>query len=170
MPLPPSSYANLFQIAYVTRDLDAALNTLAEVHGVSDFFVAGATLNLTYPPGRTTLKFALAWVGDHEFEVIQPIEDATNIFAPAAAAAPGNLAFHHVCMKIPGTQEDWDAFRASVAQERIVIEGGRDGMRFIYTDERATIGHYLEYIWTNAEFLRANPHRIPPAQRPEAIV
>lgn len=167
MTLPPSSYSNLFQVAYVTRDIDAAVKLLTRLYGVTDFNVGEYTLNLSHPPGKTVLKGALTWVDDHEIEVIEPVEDPAEIFGPALPVAPAVLAFNHFCMRITGTEADWDAFRATIPDEKVMMAGSREGMRFIYTDERETIGHYLEYIWTSSEFLAANPHRIPPSQRPK---
>ncbi len=170
VPLPPSSYSNIFQTAYVTHDIAAAVSTFGKVHGVTGFVVAEFALNLTYPPGHTLLKVGLAWAGDHEIELIEPVEDATGIFASALPPGRDNLAFHHHCMRIPGDHQDWAEFRSSIPDEKIVIAGGREGMRFIYIDERPTIGHYLEYIWTTPEFLRAHPHRIPPSRRVQETI
>jgi hypothetical protein len=38
-------------------------------------------------------------------------------------------------------------------------------MRFVYVDERATLGHYLEYVWMSDEFLAQYPLWIPPSRR-----
>jgi hypothetical protein len=169
MPRGILPYFDIFQTAYVTRDINAAIRIFADVYGGTDFKVFESTLNLSFPDVKTILKVGLFWAGDHEIELIQPIEDQTGVFAPALPQAPANLALHHYCMRVPGELGDWDAFRAKIPQERVVIAGSREGMRFIYTDERPTLGHFLEYFWANDEFLCANPHRIPPSQRSEFL-
>lgn len=158
------TYAGMFQVAYVVRNMDEAVATFARDHGVEGFRVMEFELNLN-PPGKTVLKVALGWVDDHEFELIEPIRDETGVFEPKLPVAPANMVLHHVAARIPGELEDWERFRSAVPDNRVVIEGGRDGMRFIYVDALDTLGHHLEYIWMNDDFLAANPYRIPPSQR-----
>ena len=165
MPLPLTTLSGVFQIAYVVRDMEKAVETLSAAHRIAGFRVAVFELNLSFPKQPTTLKVALGWVDDHEIEMIEPILDGTDIFAPAVPAPPANMAFHHLAMRIHGSLEDWERFRATIADDRVVIAGGREGMRFIYIDVRDTLGHYLEYIWMGPQYLSDCPWRVPPSQR-----
>ena len=60
--------------------------------------------------------------------------------------------FHHVCVKVEGTLEDWDTYFAALGPDRpVVYIGFVEGARFCYTDERDTIGMYVEHIWFSPE-------------------
>lgn len=159
MPDAPTPFSRAFQLAYVTRDMDRAMATIAREHGVTDFTaIPAGALELRIPAHATaSLDVRVAWVGTWQIELIQPLAGTVEIYKAALPANGGSLAFHHVAISVPGDRTAWDRFRAGIPDDRIAIEGGREEMRFIYTDERDTLGHYLEYVWMSESFVEANP-------------
>lgn len=159
---PP--FSRIFQLAYVTRDLAGAQALFAQRHGIRDFTpIPAHDLELHIPAGRlASMDVAVAWTGNWMIELIQPLSGAIELYAPALPR-DGGVGFHHVAAIVPGSREDWERFRATVDEERIAIEGGREHMRFLYLDERDALGHHVEHVWMSAEFIRANPIWAPAA-------
>ena len=99
-------------------------------------------------PGTQTNKFAFIWVGDLQYELIEPVSEFVAIFSPALPA-DDSLRFHHSCMRI----DDWTDFRARVQQQPypVVMEGDTDTLKFLYLDTRELLGHYVDYVWMTDE-------------------
>jgi Glyoxalase/Bleomycin resistance protein/Dioxygenase superfamily len=139
-----------FQNAYVTRDVDKwvdAFQSRAKVSKVLRY--EGSTPVMTPAgPGIQTQKIAFIWVGDLQYELIEPVSGAVDVYRGALPASDG-LQFHHICMRI----DDWDEFRPRVDQQQypVVLEGDNEWLRFLYLDARPFLGHYLEYVWMTQE-------------------
>ena len=164
MVRPVNALAKQFQLAYVTRDLDYAAAMLAEEYGVQGFVVSRFELALTTPPGSASIKVGIAWVDDLQIELIQPIGGNVEIYLHALPEERTRVAFHHVAMWVSGDLDDWDRCRSGIADRKIALEGGREGMRFAYVDERAHLGHFLEYVWMSEHFLQKHPLFLPPSR------
>ena len=99
------------------------------------------------------LRLCVIWIGDTQYELIQPLTDPLGIYANAPAnGAP--IRFHQICMRVEGSWEDFLA--RTKAQDLPVVmwrDMGADKLKFLYIDARATLGHYLEYTWmTDAQW------------------
>jgi Glyoxalase/Bleomycin resistance protein/Dioxygenase superfamily len=149
-----------YQNAYVTRDIDKAVARVtarADVRSVVQF--EATTEVLTAAGTRPhNIKLAFIWVGDLQYEFIEPIAEAVPMFA---TMLPNDdlPRFHHSCARVP----DWDDFRRRVDQQPypVVIEGASGGdLKFLFLDTRDLLGHYLEYTWmTNASWERLGGRR-----------
>ncbi len=157
------------QVAYVTNNMDAAIEAFRCEYDSPGFYVF-TNANSGSDENGEQLKIALARVGGVEIELIEPIGDTAPLFSDVL---PGGdelaIRFHHVCFRIDGPLANWDAHVASLDFERhpIVFKGALgEMMRFIYTDERRTLGHYVEHVWLSpeiyAQILGATP-TYPPA-------
>jgi hypothetical protein len=139
-----------FQNAYVTRDIDKWIKKFNEHAKVDRVMTYEGTTPVTTVdgPGSQTSKLAFIWVGDLQYELIQPVSGDVKIYTDALPDDDA-LKFHHVCMRVP----NWDEFRARADQQPypVVLEGGNDLLRFIYLDARPFLGHYLEYVWMDEE-------------------
>ena len=139
-----------FQNAYVTRDIDKWIKTFSERAKVDKVMTYEGTTEVTTVKGKGTQtnKLAFIWVGDLQYELIQPVSGDVELYKEALPEGDG-LQFHHVCMRVP----EWDEFRARVNEQPypVVLEGGNEFLRFLYLDARAFLGHYLEYVWTTDE-------------------
>ncbi len=93
------------------------------------------------------LRLAFVWIGDVQYELIQPVTDPLGIYANCQSNG-GPLRFHQICMRIEGT---WEGFleRAHAQDLPLVMwrDMGGDNLKFAYIDARSTLGHYLEYTW-----------------------
>jgi glyoxalase/bleomycin resistance protein/dioxygenase superfamily protein len=139
---------NHYQNAYVTRDLDQALAMFRTQYGFDEFKRIEVQVEVETPAGRGTagVKLALGWVGNLQYELIQPVSGLVDVYREAVSDQH-LIRFHHVCMRV----HDWDRFRAELDQP-VVLSGGTPGhLQFVYVDARDTVGHYLEYCWMTPE-------------------
>jgi hypothetical protein len=142
-----------YQNAYVTHDLDKAMALLKERYGLSDFSVFEPDMVLRAPGGekQAGVRVALVWAGGLQLEFIEPgkgYQDHYLPFLPEDVADP-TPRFHHMAVR----RDDLAAMREEIAQLELTmaIEGSVPGLIFIYLDARATLGHYLEYVWASPE-------------------
>jgi Glyoxalase/Bleomycin resistance protein/Dioxygenase superfamily len=143
---------NHYQNAYVTRDIKKAIALFRTQYNFEDFTEFEIANEISTPAGRgiCALKMALGWIGNLQYELIEPVSGMVDIFK---ADLPDEypMRLHHICMRV----NDWDAFRAEVDRRKwpVVIEGsGRGGqLQYIYVDARESLGHYLEYCWMTSE-------------------
>lgn len=83
------------QVAYVVEDLDAAVRHWADVLGVGPWSVwtvgPEATEDATYrgEPARFRFRHALAWSGDLQFELVEPVEGPSIFQDQLLAGGPG---------------------------------------------------------------------------------
>ena len=111
------------------------------------------------------MRVALANIDNMQIEIIQPMGgEMARIYADSLPA-DGNHAnvFHHICVKVDGALEDWDAYFAKLAKERQIVFTLDPGpeVRVVYTDERATLGTYLEHIWYDAAYFSQFSAMVP---------
>lgn len=157
-------YARHSQNAYVTTDMDQALAVWRDDFDASSFYVftnEAPGMECSHP---YRLKIALANIGGVEIELIEPLDG--NPMYSDLLPKDGSFAmrFHHVCMRIDGPLMHFEAHMASLdpVKHPVVYFGGMaDLMRFSYTDERATLGHYIEHVWFDAGFYAQMSAAIP---------
>lgn len=142
---------NHYQNAYVTRDLDAALAVFRTHYGFDGFRRMEVSYELTTRAGRGTasVKLALGWIGNLQYEIIEPVSGLIEVYREALSDESA-MRFHHVCMRVP----DWADLCARIDGEgsTVVMEGGTPGhLLWLYVDARKTLGHYLEYCWMTPE-------------------
>jgi hypothetical protein len=142
---------NHYQNAYVTRDLDRALTLFRERYGFDGFKQYEVTYELNTPANRgtATVRLALGWIGNLQYELIQPVSGLIDVYREGIRDQYP-MTFHHVCQRVP----DWAEFRARVDREgmTVAMEGGTPGhLQWLYIDARDTLGHYLEYCWMTPE-------------------
>jgi hypothetical protein len=153
---PPNLFNGAFQLAYVTTDLEQAIATYRERYGVERFATVPSSLEVSTPDGvrSARLLMAFGYINEIQIELIQPIEGTLTLYADALPDGPAfALRFHHVGCRLPDRTQ-WDAFRAGLdpGRHRIALESMQAGQQshFLYLDERARLGHYLEYMWLDA--------------------
>ena len=139
-----------YQNAYVTRDIDKAIESFRVHGGVQDARVFEPPVEVQTPNGRgiAVSKLSFIWINNLQYELIQPVSGLVDIYRDALPA-DDSLKFHHICMRV----DDWQEFRARVEHQRfpVVLEGGSEHLRFLYLDARDFLGHYLEYTWMTPE-------------------
>ena len=136
--------SRFFQVAYVTRDLDRAVHAFQEQYGIRSFyFQRGNQID-----EHTRTDFALAWVGDVMLELIQPSGNGNSFYEAMLGPDPFGTRLHHFGHLVPNRAE-WDRINEHFTREEaaIPLQGSvADFLSYLYVDQRAQTGHFLEYI------------------------
>jgi len=145
-------FAPFWQLAWVTPDLERSIEQFKTIYNVPSFCIMEPTFNAVFngEQGSMSIRMALANIDDHQIELIQAgrrgIVRVYTDALPRMAATPMSST-----MSVPGStgrSNDWDEHLASLPPERPICYTGDapDGIRFAYTDERASCGLYIEHI------------------------
>ncbi|MCJ2178283.1 hypothetical protein [Novosphingobium album (ex Hu et al. 2023)] len=151
-------YGQLVQMSYITRDMDAAVaHTEAEM-GISGLSRGEAEIEvLSYGQKRPLIvKSAIANLGTRQFEIIQPVSGAIEIYTDAVDLSGHILNFHHIGIAVPGAYSEWERLLREVetsgdefAYLFPAIPSPDDKLCFCYVDTRLRLGHYTEYLWAD---------------------
>jgi hypothetical protein len=136
----------IYQNAYVTRDIDKAFAAFTERADARSAFKFEASTEVLTAAGRRAhnVKLAFIWIGDFQYEIIEPLSEAVPMFASWLPDGD-EPRFHHTCARV----SDWGRFRerAGSGPFPVVIEGESEGLNFLFLDTRELLGHYMEYTW-----------------------
>lgn len=143
-----------YQLGYICDDIAEGIAQFRSRGMTHEPHVIEVDQPVDSPQGEVVnkLKLCFIWIGDMQYELIQPISDPLGIYANAPSNG-GPLRFHQVCYRVA----DWAEFRARVDQQDLPVVMERapegDGLKFLYLDGRSRFGHYLEYTWmTDAQW------------------
>lgn len=149
-------YGELFQMSYITRDIHAAVEHARSELGIDNFHVSEARAEVL-SEGRVqelVLNAAIANIGRHQFEILQPISGPIHFYLDEVDLDSHILNFHHIAIAVTGGHDNWlkllDEVRASgdaFAFSFPVEPGPDDQLCFCYVDTRRRLGHYTEYLW-----------------------
>lgn len=151
-------YGELFQMSYITRDLDAAVAHAREALGVGDMAITEAEVEvLCYGKLRPLkVRAAMANVGRNQLEIIEPVSGAIEIYTNEVDLSAHILNFHHIAIAVRGGFENWlallDEVRASGDAFAFLYPPEptpEDKLCFCYVDTRARLSHYTEYLWVD---------------------
>ncbi|MDE8651108.1 VOC family protein [Novosphingobium album (ex Liu et al. 2023)] len=159
-------YGQLFQMSYITRDMDAAIAHARDQLGITGFRRSESTIEvMSFGQKRTlSVKAAMADIGANQFEIIQPVAGATEIYTDEVDLGGHILNFHHVAIAVEGGYDNWarllDDVRASGDEFAFLFPAEPDPQAkvcFCYVDTRQRIGHYTEYLWMDPALAGAAP-------------
>lgn len=141
-------YKNTFQVAWITNDVERATKVFKEEQGIDLTVVRGFSLDV-YDSEPLVIDVALGYVGDLQFEVIEPVSGPTDLYTRhLPASGEYTLKFHHLCNRFD-TVEEYEKVLVADRERGITIEVdgsfGESG-RFSYADTRDTLGVYQEYV------------------------
>jgi len=140
-------FNGIYQMGFVTDDLDAAQARLGKRFGITQFRVKR-------DPQR--LSTAHAYAGDIMVEIIQPGPDAPAVYHEDVPTG-GAVRLHHLGHMVPD-METWKEIENIVAREGwdTPLKGSvMDGnLHFLYVDARADLGYYQEYVFLSGPALR----------------
>ena len=141
-----------YQNAYVTRNVDKAVETFRERADVRSLLSFEVPVQLWTPHGSGSglQKLGFVWIEDFNIELIEPKEGDVLAIYRNALPDDDRLAFHHVCHRV----EHWEEFTARAENQPapLVLKGGTPGvLEFAYLDTRQWLGHYTEYVWMTPE-------------------
>ena len=155
-PLYKHYFQGLFQMGYVTNDIEQAIERFSSQYGVNRFLTLPEPISGdVYSGGKpvtNVLRLAFANVNNNQIELIQPIDDGSRRYSEVLTGAGFELVFHHVACRLY-SEGEWQSFRRSLDETRhpIAIENISGPTSYVYLDERKTLGHYVEYMWLDPE-------------------
>src|ERR1700759_5010469 len=92
-----------FQNAYVTHDIDKAMQALTAHCGLRDYAVFEPDMVLKTPEGDkpSRVKAAFAWAGGLQIELIQPVSGFLDHYMPYMPAKKADCTpvFHHMAVR-----------------------------------------------------------------------
>lgn len=140
-----------YQNAYVTHDVDRAADLIAKRYGLDGWTMFEPEMVLKTPAGERPQKVRVAagWAGWLQIELIQPLSGFVDPFLPFLPADRSDPSprFHHISLR----RESVEEIRAEVEELGLpfVCEGGIPDLAFTYLDARASLGHFLEFVWAS---------------------
>jgi Glyoxalase/Bleomycin resistance protein/Dioxygenase superfamily len=147
------------QNAYVTWDLDRAMDMVGNQYGVEKFdrFDPDMVVNTLQGHQPLVCRVASFWAGGLNIEIIEPVsgyvEHYTNMLpGDREDASP---RFHHISLR----RDDEAAMRAEIKrlglplafEGPVSIREAIPSLVFVYLDGRASLGHYVEFTWKSPE-------------------
>jgi catechol 2,3-dioxygenase-like lactoylglutathione lyase family enzyme len=144
------------QIAWVTRDLDAAETALTGLMGAKkwvrmpDVHFAPDSCTHRGEPADFVAHISLSYAGDTQLELIAPVSGPSVYTEFLDACGPG---LHHVCVEAPDEHTFHDMLREADANGTPVVSQGvmPGGMRFAYVSAPAAGVPYLEIAHVSPE-------------------
>ncbi len=149
------------QNAYVTHDLDKAMEIVGDRFGVEDedFFRIDPVLTIKTPKGNQPMASRIAsfWGGGLNIEIIEPVSGYVDDYL---AMLPDDKTdavprFHHISLR----RDDEAEMRLDIAalglpfafEGPLTSEADIPPLIFVYLDGRQTLGHYVEFTWKSPE-------------------
>jgi hypothetical protein len=151
MPLPAHlPTRNYMQMAWVVPDLDAAIASWVTNSGVGPFFVFdsvefGDPVYRGKPSVTPKNVAAMAYAGDIQIELIQPLEDKPSLWTDRTPF--GRPAFHHVAVNSENYAADLAFFNGQGAET--AFSGVMLGYPVCWIDTFDTLGFMMELMTPN---------------------
>ncbi len=141
-------FANVWQIAYVTRDLDEGAELLRKRFGVESTEVptGGATFLVGDEPADWDVRIAMGARGGLIVELIEPVGGEVDFYR-RSLPADGGLGLHHLATFVPLGDEAWRSLEDLLAAAGLRVDYTvliPDRVRAGYVDTTAELGHWLE--------------------------
>ena len=140
---------HMYQLGFVCDNLEEAIASFRGRGMTHEPHIMEVEQPVNTPDGGEVvnhIRLCFIWIGDMQYELIQPITDPLGVYANAPSNG-GPMRFHQVCFRV----KDWADFRARVDQQDLPLvmerDMGGDDLKFLYLDGREKFGHYLEYTW-----------------------
>ncbi|MGB8364128.1 MAG: hypothetical protein ACLQUZ_13455 [Rhizomicrobium sp.] len=149
-------FGDLFQVSYVARNRDRAVEFSRRKLGITNFFTfdASAPVLSRGAVQELCLRVAVANVGTHQFEIIEPVSGPTWIYTDCKDLDRHDLVLHHVGVAVVGPYALWQDTIAQlqangdeIVQISALPTGEEPQAMFAYVDNRKTFGHFTEYLW-----------------------
>lgn len=140
-------FNGLYQMGFVTDDLDAAQERLGKRFGIQRYRVKRDPVRMST---------AHAYAGDMMVEIIMPGPEAPAVYHEDVPSG-GRVRLHHLGHLVPD-METWREIEAVIAREGwdtplkgTAFEGS---LHFVYVDAREDLGYYQEYVHLTGPSLR----------------
>lgn len=140
----------VIQKAWVVRDLEQTAQTWSSALNIGPFYVAEYTpavfeyIEYRGKPGKLEMKAAIAYAGDVQIELIEPVGSYPCAFFDTVDE--GDTGFHHVCYWTDDIEQDLAHYQKqgfSIATQGQIVGGGS---RFAYIDAHDSLGCMIELL------------------------
>lgn len=151
------TYTQAMQHAWVVEDIDAAAERFSAALGIGPFFIAeyqGQVFEQATHLGKPTelhLKTAIAYSGDTQVELVQPMGTGPSIYTLTSDMLPGR--FHHMCFWSSDLDHDLAHYEQQGCKT-VDVGKMRGGPRFAYLDARPTLGCVIELLEYDARIAK----------------
>ncbi len=151
-------FANIWQVCWVTRDLDRGMELLRERFGIEhcvEVPTDGATFLKGDEPAEWSARVAMGARGGPIIELIEPVAGEVDFyreFLPEDGSA--DLRLHHLATFMPLGDEAWAALGSLLARHGLQVDYTvliPDRVRAGYVDTRGLLGHWLEVCQLQAD-------------------
>ncbi len=167
--LPNHFIAQARQICIVTRDLDARVREFADRLGIGPWWIqtyeAPDLVDTTYrgQPGHYSMRLALAWTGDLNWEIIEPVSGPSIYHEFLEEHGEG---LQHVGILVEDAGGSLEAAKETFMERGFepVMEGTWGRVRFCYVQTDQAIKTTLELIHRPTDWVRPAPERWYPPQ------
>ena len=143
-------FANIWQVCYVTPDLDRGMKELRDLLGIdnaTEVPVDGATFMKGGEPVAWEPRVAMGARGGLIVELIEPVAGEVEFYREALPAGGGALGFHHLATLVQLGDEAWSSVEKLLAAHGLSFEYTiliPDRARLAYVDTRSVLGHWIE--------------------------
>jgi len=160
--LPNSLFPETVQICIVTKDLDALVRTYADTLGIGPWWVQQYEPPLlthrTYrgKPGNYTMRLALAWTGQLNWEIIQPLQGPSIYHDFLEEHGEG---LQHVGVFLKDMATDWADVHRKFGERgfKPIQEGQWQGAEFCYFETEQAAKTTIEVINRRPGWTRPDP-------------
>ncbi len=137
---------DLFQIAYVTNDMERALTVFETRYGVKEWRRMEGPLD-----GGGRIRVEFGWAGGAMFEVTQADGPGSELYRQPLPDDEFAIRFHHFGFFIP-TEQAWQSLlqEIHVGGVKVFNETNVPGFLQARIVEASELGHYIEYIFPEA--------------------
>ena len=142
------SLKGFFQNAYVTHDLDRAIELCGPAMGIGDFVAMDYELALRTPAGEKAIRLRVAtgWIGAMQVELIQPVSGYVDSYVGGLPDDPADFVprWHHLAVR----RDDPEALRGEVGALGlpVIFETGGNGIASTFVDATSCMGHPIEFV------------------------
>jgi len=143
--------ANVWQLGYVTTDLDQAITFMGERFGlehVQRLPSGGATFLSGDTPVEWDAKFAMGARGGMIVELIEPVAGEIDFYTRVLPADEGfSVRLHHIATHAATGEDEWDRIKTILANSNLKVDHTvliPNRVRAGYVDTSAELGHWLE--------------------------
>lgn len=133
-----------FQIGYVSNDFYRAQTVIGEQFGIKKYH---HMMDMEFDEA-TRISIAIAYVGDTMIEIITPDGSGEDIYSSHLNPSDDFVIRHHHFGHLYTNEQDWKHIKPLIEKHPVAYRNRTEGfVEAIFTDNRATLGHYLEYVY-----------------------
>jgi hypothetical protein len=138
----PVLFRNHFQMGYVVRNMDKAIENLRSKFGVAKW------RTLEMPPGEEVKCLGFSYVQDSMIELIEMRPGQEIFFKPWIPESDQAMRLNHLGYMMK-SEEEWDSVsrQFEAAGFQIAVARSLGDVRFQYYDTVAELGHYCEITY-----------------------